>query len=182
MVILMNENICAAQKKSRKIIKEEKADRDKQFNEFLAEHKNLLKMNCESCPIIFKTLHEARTHYAKIHKNPNGYIQCCNSKLYYPHHVIAHIKKHLEPASKPRNPLPKIATCDICSKSFSSEKTLKIHMKLHEAKIEIEDENYTRFMAENFDMKCDRCDTVFSGLYEARYHYKKHNEDRGYIK
>lgn len=42
---------------------------------------------------------------------------------------------------------------------------------------------YTQFMAENFDMTCDLCDTNFTSYYNARCHYKDaHNMTRGYVK
>lgn len=39
------------------------------------------------------------------------------------------------------------------------------------------------FINENFNLKCDHCDTIFSGFYDARRHYKDaHNDDNGYLR
>lgn len=42
---------------------------------------------------------------------------------------------------------------------------------------------HTQFIAENFDMTCDRCDAVFISFIQARKHYKDaHDDKKGYIK
>lgn len=57
------------------------------------------------------------------------------------------------------------------------------HLKRHYENDEVKDEQYIKFIRESFDMKCDFCDNIFSGLCDARRHYKDaHNEDNGYIK
>lgn len=58
-------------------------------------------------------------------------------------------------------------------------------MKMHENKGEVEVDEYLKFMAENFDMKCDYCETVFRGLHEAHDHYREYHievKKSGYIK
>lgn len=56
-------------------------------------------------------------------------------------------------------------------------------MQLHEKNNVTEDEQHVKFIAENFDMKCDFCDTVFTAFYDAKHHYKQfHGEDKGYLK
>lgn len=48
---------------------------------------------------------------------------------------------------------------------------------------ETNDNLYSRFIAENFDMTCDLCDTKFTLFTEARKHYRDvHNDKNGYIK
>ncbi|XP_055317606.1 transcription factor grauzone-like [Sitodiplosis mosellana] len=170
--------------KPRKAVRQTKAKKNKKFDQFCAEHKDLLKMNCELCPTVFKNLREAREHYPKKHNNPNGYIKCCAAKLFYPSQVMDHIKKHFEPKTpKPKIPKETSLSCKICSKSFNSRQSLLLHRKVHVENDEEEDVDYINFMVEHFDMKCDFCETVFRGYYEAREHYKEvHNEDKGYIK
>ncbi|XP_055317607.1 transcription factor grauzone-like [Sitodiplosis mosellana] len=171
-------------KKTRKAMRRDKAERDRKFDEFLSEHKHRLKMDCDLCPTVFKNLQEARKHYAKKHNNPNGYIKCCAAKLFYPSNVMDHIKNHIEPKTpKPRIRRIKNMSCSICLKAFTSKRSLSFHMNVHEENDEAEDVEYLKFIAEHFDMKCDFCETVFRGFYEAREHYKEaHNENRGYIK
>ena len=73
--------------------------------------------------------------------------------------------------------------CDICPfKKFRSQTGLKEHIERHkndprDSKI------YEQFIADNFDMKCDRCDVIFTVVQEAPRHYKEiHNKTRGYVK
>lgn len=50
-------------------------------------------------------------------------------------------------------------------------------------KSELGNSQHDKFMAENFDMKCDFCDAVFNAFVEARVHYREyHNDERGYLK
>ncbi|XP_031627535.1 zinc finger protein 883-like isoform X2 [Contarinia nasturtii] len=174
------------------------------FEKLFAEHKQLLDMSCDLCPTIFETLFEAQEHYAKEHKNSRGYIKCCGQRLIYQCHVVKHLERHVEPekykcsqcgkvilsetqfAKHMRNhtmPNEKTISCSICKKLFTSEVGLKHHMKGHTERNEAEDSQMVKFIAENFDMKCDHCETVFNGFYDARRHYKElHNDDKGYIK
>lgn len=90
----------------------------------------------------------------------------------------AHMKKHTE------QPKEKKFQCPICQKFFTSKDYLEVHIRKHETRTDgIEDEQHLKFIAENFDMKCERCDTIFRSLYEARAHYKDaHNDGGGFIK
>ncbi|XP_055317609.1 transcription factor grauzone-like isoform X2 [Sitodiplosis mosellana] len=171
-------------KRIRKPVKQTRAEKNRKFDQFCAEHKDLLKMNCDLCPTVFKNLREAREHYAKKHNNPNGYIKCCAAKLLYQSQVRDHIKNHFEPKTpKPKTRRKKNLACKICSKSFTSKQSLLLHRRAHKENDESKDGLYLKFIADHFDMKCDFCETVFRGYYEAREHYKEaHNEDKGYIK
>lgn len=94
-------------------------------------------------------------------------------------HVLkAHMKQHKENESE-REPV----VCDICKKAFTSKLYLKKHLQWHSEGNKSDDEQFRRFMADNFDMNCDRCDVVFTTFHDARRHYKDlHNEKKGYIK
>lgn len=72
--------------------------------------------------------------------------------------------------------------CTVCKRLLVSAESLEKHMRRHEKNGETADGNYAKFMAENFDMKCDNCDAVFEGLYDARMHYKEIHERKGYVK
>lgn len=90
-----------------------------------------------------------------------------------------HMKKHTEKLS----PKDKDVQCPICRKFYSTANSLKKHIQLHEKQNVTEDEQHVKFIAENFDMKCDFCDTVFTAFYDAKHHYKQfHGEDKGYLK
>lgn len=54
---------------------------------------------------------------------------------------------------------------------------------MHKENREAENDEYLKFMIEHFDMKCDLCEAVFSGFWDAREHYREiHNKNKGYIK
>lgn len=48
------------------------------------------KMECEICPIKFNYFSEVKVHYRDVH-NSNGYISCCNKKLFKRVRVLEHI-------------------------------------------------------------------------------------------
>lgn len=92
-----------------------------------------------------------------------------------------HLREPKPPKAKRER--PKHFSCNICSKSFITKKKLGAHTKMHKENDEAQNDEYLKFMKENFDMKCDLCDTVFSGFWEAREHYKEiHNKTKGYVK
>lgn len=89
------------------------------------------------------------------------------------------MKTHTEKSNRKE----KRIECSVCKKMFSSNIYLLRHMRRHEEKNETDDGQYEKFIAENFDMKCDHCDTVFTAFHDARRHYKEfHDDDKGYIK
>lgn len=88
----------------------------------------------------------------------------------------AHVKAHFEPAEKVR------LICDLCKKEYTSRVGLKKHLQRHFKK-STKNDQYEKFIAENFDMSCDQCDSVFNSFGDARHHYREnHNEKKGYIK
>ncbi|XP_031634974.1 zinc finger protein 91-like [Contarinia nasturtii] len=176
------------------------------FEKLFAENKHLFDMSCDLCPTIFKTLYEAKNHYVKVHKRQYGYIKCCNQRLVYPSTVLKHFQRHLDPNKykcsqcdkvllcdrqlakhiarhkEAVSPREKTLSCNICLKSFTTPTGLANHMKKHKERPEM-DVNHAKFIDENFDMKCDHCDTIFTGFHDARRHYKMfHNEEKGYLK
>lgn len=137
-----------------------------------------------------------------------GYIKCCKIKLRYPCKVLQHLQRHLEPLKykctecskvylndhelakhvdarhKGQPKKEKTLPCAICQKLFTTKQSLHYHMRRHKnsENDEFEDVQFVKFIAENFDMKCDHCDTVFDGFYDARRHYRQHHNDKGYLK
>lgn len=65
------------------------------FVKLFAENKHRFNMSCDLCPKIFDSIDEARRHYATAHKNPKGYIKCCNAKLTYRSDISKHINHHI---------------------------------------------------------------------------------------
>lgn len=56
-------------------------------------------------------------------------------------------------------------------------------MKKHQLNNETENSEYVKFIADNFDTKCDYCDVTLLAYHDARRHYKQfHGIDKGYLK
>lgn len=73
--------------------------------------------------------------------------------------------------------------CDICKKNFTSKIGLKRHLQWHTESTKSDDDQYKKFIAENFDMTCDNCEAIFLTFHDARRHYKElHDDKKGYIK
>lgn len=151
---------------------------DIEYDKLFAEHKYRFNMKCDNCPTIFETLSDARTHYKKEHNNPDGHILCCNVKIKYPKYLVRHIKTHLKTSQQ--NAIP----CSVCQKPFCSKDSLGSHMrKIHGISNKTIDDEFIKFMAENFDMKCDRCDNVFNTFRDMKHHHRvSHGDDNGYVK
>lgn len=111
---------------------------------------------------------------------PNFCVFRCNEcgKVYQALHILkAHMKHHTETVEK------ECLICDICKKTFASKVGLKRHLQWHTDATKSENQQYHKFIAENFDMSCDHCEAVFITFHDARSHYKEfHNDKKGYIK
>lgn len=152
---------------------------DIEYDKLFAEHKHRFNMKCELCPTIFKTLADARTHYKSKHNNPDGHILCCNVKIKYAKNLVRHIETHVKTSQ--RDTIP----CSVCQKLFCSKNSLGTHMRKKHGIIpnKMIDDEFIKFMAENFDMNCDRCDNVFHTFREMKQHQRvSHGDDNGYVK
>ncbi|XP_059220625.1 zinc finger protein 492-like [Stomoxys calcitrans] len=117
--------------------KRNKAD----YDAFLKEH---FKITCDKCYQTLETFALLAQHYSKSH-NERGYVVCCETKFFYRHFLVDHIKYHLN---------PDYFKCTYCDKSFSTRRCLQIHIQLHE------DRKHA----------CDKCDKK----YIKRYLLEKH--------
>lgn len=89
-----------------------------------------------------------------------------------------HKKQHEDMAENRTEEFP----CDICQKVFSKQLNLRVHRRRHRNDPP-DNKLYEQFIAENFDMTCDQCDTKFTAFHDAQRHYKDaHSEDNGWIK
>lgn len=52
---------------------------------------------CWQCDTEFDTLKMAKIHYSSSHRNPNGFLSCCNLKLKTNVAVFDHIQWHIDP-------------------------------------------------------------------------------------
>lgn len=66
------------------------------MNEFIVANFDL---TCDesSCEVTFTSLKDAKSHYADVHNNPDGYIRCCNQRFKFHLNAREHIKWHLNP-------------------------------------------------------------------------------------
>lgn len=77
---------------------------------------------------------------------------------------------------------PKTLPCHICMKMFAIKAILERHLKFHEEEVKNQNKDHVKFISDNFDMKCDCCDVIFTDFYDACRHYKKAHGQNGYLK
>lgn len=93
------------------------------------------------------------------------------------------LDRHMTLHTRNSNRKEKTIPCSVCKKLFASNVSLMRHMRRHEENNETENDQHEKFIAENFDMKCDFCDVKFVALHDARNHYREnHGEEKGYLK
>ncbi|XP_062553369.1 transcription factor grauzone-like [Armigeres subalbatus] len=102
------------------------------IDELVLQH---YKLSCDLCSEPLEDFTELRKHYKYVH-DEQGYLKCCNKKIFKKCWMIEHIQLHLNPDA---------FHCDICNKSYSSSKVLKEHTK------EVHSPNESR------PFKCDVC-------------------------
>lgn len=65
------------------------------------EIKNIMEKffdrKCWQCDTEFDNLKMAKLHYSSAHRNPNGFLSCCNLKLRTNVAVLDHIQWHINP-------------------------------------------------------------------------------------
>ena len=110
------------------------------------------KMKCELCSMQFKTFHEIRIHFRKIH-NQKGYIECCNKKYYERNRIVQHIQVHLDPNS---------FSCQVCNKSYANQRSLENHNVL------------VHLPEEKRQFKCDKCEKSYGKSYQLSQHQMNH--------
>nr|XP_019933142.2 transcription factor grauzone-like [Aedes albopictus] len=102
------------------------------IDELVLQH---YKLSCDLCSEPLEDFTELRKHYKYVH-DEQGYLKCCNKKIFKKCWMVEHIQLHLNPDA---------FHCDICNKSYSSSKVLKEHTK------EVHSPNESR------PFKCDVC-------------------------
>ncbi|XP_065086548.1 transcription factor grauzone-like [Ochlerotatus camptorhynchus] len=102
------------------------------IDELVLQH---YKLSCDLCSEPLEDFTELRKHYKYVH-DEQGYLKCCNKKIFKKCWMVEHIQLHLNPDA---------FHCDICNKSYSSSKVLKEHTK------EVHSPNESR------PFKCDTC-------------------------
>lgn len=102
------------------------------IDELVLQH---YKLSCDLCSEPLEDFTELRKHYKYVH-DEQGYLKCCNKKIFKKCWMVEHIQLHLNPDA---------FHCDICNKSYSSSKVLKEHTK------EVHSPNESR------PFKCETC-------------------------
>lgn len=122
--------------KKPKTIKRERRSDDPPIDQLVLQH---YKLSCDLCAEPLEDFTELRKHYKYVH-NEQGYLKCCNKKIFKKCWMIEHIQLHLNPDA---------FHCAICNKSYSSSKVLKEHTKEVHAP------------EENRHFKCETCHKPF---------------------
>lgn len=118
--------------KKPKTIKRDRRSDEPSIDELVLQH---YKLSCDLCAEPLEDFTELRKHYKYVH-NEQGYLKCCNKKIFKKCWMIEHIQLHLNPDA---------FHCELCNKSYSSSKVLKEHTKeVHSPE-------------ENRHFKCDTC-------------------------
>lgn len=110
----------------------------------------------------------------------NSFSRCVECDRLFPSifDLRYHIQKHQDIATGQT----KKFQCDICQKKLRSRNSLLEHKERHKNDPP-DSEMYDQFIADNFDMSCDRCDAKFMVFHDAPRHYKEcHNKHNGYVK
>ncbi|XP_053683701.1 transcription factor grauzone-like [Sabethes cyaneus] len=74
---------------------------------------------CDLCSKPLEDFNELREHFKEAH-GQQGYIKCCDKKIFKKCWMIEHLQVHLNPDT---------FHCDICNKSYSSKRVLNDHNK-----------------------------------------------------
>uniref|UniRef100_A0A1Q3F2P5 Putative transcription factor grauzone n=1 Tax=Culex tarsalis TaxID=7177 RepID=A0A1Q3F2P5_CULTA len=122
--------------KKPKTIKQERELDNPPIDKLVLQH---YKLTCDLCAEPLQDFTELRKHYKYVH-NEQGYLKCCNKKIYKKCWMIEHIQLHLNPDA---------FHCELCNKSYSSSKVLKEHTKEVHAP------------EENRHFKCETCHKPF---------------------
>ncbi|XP_055314289.1 transcription factor grauzone-like isoform X2 [Sitodiplosis mosellana] len=79
---------------------------------------------CEQCDVQLDSITMARIHYSSEHKNENGYLRCCGTKMYNKKTILDHVQWHIDPDT---------FRCRVCKLEHMHRHTLVSHVKRHNA-------------------------------------------------
>ncbi|XP_055314011.1 zinc finger protein 729-like [Sitodiplosis mosellana] len=110
---------------------------------------------CDLCDTELDTLTMAKSHYLAKHKNPNGYLRCCNYKLTHNSMFLEHIQWHID---------SNIFRCRLCNTASKCRYNLLRHVKKHK-------------IVSTKQFMCNICDQYFGTFSQHRIHMeRKHSE------
>lgn len=142
------------------------------LNSHMKSHLDVLE--CSICTKIFKSTESRRRHMQLHSANPNLKHHCliCNKAFPVRRYMMSHMRtSHQNPKVKATKPpkIPKIFTCDICSKEFDRQGLFNKHMKRH-------NKEPNRYM-------CDHCGEEFENRHILRRHLSTvHKISKRYFK
>ncbi|XP_018800810.1 PREDICTED: zinc finger protein 2-like isoform X1 [Bactrocera latifrons] len=121
-------------------------------DKLIAKH---LQLICEVCEFEAKCFKSLKVHYKRLH-NTNGYVVCCEKRLYKRFMLLDHINVH-------RNPT--YFFCTDCDMNFADRLCLRNHMLLKHPK------------ATELPHVCAICDARFAKVRFLQQHARKHMND-----
>lgn len=162
-------------------------------NSHMETHNPEGTIRCSDCNQGFKSVLYLRKHQKGIHMKVDKVCPICDrsfeSQLKFNYHVKTHelVKRykcdhkgcdksfmqhhHLENHKTTHTKLSKFL-CFKCGKEFRQECNLKVHLKNHEMKKEIE--KIAAEKCENFESKCPECGKKFNHKSSLRVHFQSH--------
>ncbi|XP_055314294.1 zinc finger protein 845-like [Sitodiplosis mosellana] len=108
---------------------------------------------CELCDAQLDSITLAKSHYSSEHKNPNGYLRCCGTKMYSNRTVLDHVQWHIDPDT---------FRCRVCKLEHKHRYKLIDHVKRHNAL------SSQQFM-------CNICDRYYATSTTHRTHMERNH-------
>lgn len=67
---------------------------EKTISAVIAKH---FKSTCNLCSTQLCSFEQAKNHYRTEHQDENGYLECCGRTFKRRHHLVGHVRWHLNP-------------------------------------------------------------------------------------
>ncbi|XP_052872911.1 zinc finger protein OZF-like [Anopheles cruzii] len=142
-----------SRRSSSPLVAADKQRRRKATQEDEQRLKDFYHLACEVCETVSESFSDLLAHYRTEH-NTGGFVRCCDRTFKKKYLALEHLGGHMG-----------TIRCDICSKTYYSGNSLKLH-KL---------ERHSGPEAKPF--KCDKCHQSFPKPYLLKSHQQRHKQE-----